>query len=218
MSQPEDALWQGQTQQKTHIDELRIFNVRQPYPLLLAAKRALSAGDFTTVLRACAIISCAITPLAVWLPTTRERANAVAVEIAVGKLTGYDSIVRALRTIYPSDEQFRNAFAEKQLRTVNSRNRRLVRYILFKLESHLTGQEYDVDSSTYSIEHILPENPDSDWPQFSDLQVEQNVYRLGNMTLLSADRNRNLGNKDFAEKRKAYADSKFEITLNISRQ
>ncbi|MFZ4525888.1 MAG: GmrSD restriction endonuclease domain-containing protein [Chlorobium sp.] len=63
-----------------------------------------------------------------------------------------------MRSIYPDDEAFSNAFGDKQLKTNQLRNKRIVRYILFKLETPLSGTEYDFDSGRYNIEHILPES------------------------------------------------------------
>ena len=121
-----------------------------------------------------------------------------------GQLHNAQDVIHALRLIYLSDDSFRNAFTEKQIRTTSSRNKRLVRYILFRVESHVTSRDYDFDSARYSIEHVLPENPKDQWPQFSDIQVEQSVYRLGNMSLLQAGHNRDLGNQSFDAKQQIY--------------
>ncbi len=215
LSQPEDSIWDAE--QRKSIAELRIFNVRQPYPLLLSAKRMLPSTDFTAVLRACSIISFRYNAIGQLAPNEQERVyNTVAKEISDGKLKNAFDILRELRSIYLSDEQFRNAFEERQLRTTQNRNKRLVRYILFQLERHLTNRDYDFDSDRYTVEHILPENPKDGWQQFSDDQVERFIYRLGNMTLLQASSNRDQGNKPFAEKQIAYKASEFEMTRKVA--
>lgn len=215
LPQPEDSLWDAE--QRKAITELRIFNVRQPYPLLLSAKRMLSKDDFTVVLRVCSIISFRYNAIGQLAPSEQERVyNTVAKGVADGKLKNTAEILRELRSIYLSDEQFRNAFEERQLRTTQNRNKRLVRYILFQLERHLTSRDYEFDSERYTIEHILPENPKDGWQQFSDDQVERFVYRLGNMTLLPASANRDQGNKPFEEKKAAYQASEFEITRKVA--
>lgn len=217
LSQPEDSLWDAE--QKKVITELRIFNVKQPYPLLLSAKRMLSNADFTAVLRACSIISFRYNAIGQLAPSEQERVyNTVAKGVADGKLNNTSEILRELRSIYLSDEQFRNAFEERQLRTTQNRNKRLVRYILFQLEKHLTTRDYEFDSERYTIEHILPENPKDGWQQFSDDQIERFVYRLGNMTLLQASANRDQGNKSFDEKKIAYQASEFEITCKVAEE
>lgn len=72
-----------------------------------------------------------------------------------------------------------------------------------------------MDSERYSLEHILPENP-GDWPQFSEEEFEDSVYRLGNLALLEASKNRGMGNLPFNQKKPIYAASQFEITKNIA--
>lgn len=217
LSQPEDVLWDNE--QRKYIGELRIFNIRQPYPLLLSAKRMLNDEDFTTLLRACSIISFRYNAIGGLAPNEQERVyNAVAKEVSEGKRAKVLEILRDLRSIYLSDARFSNAFAEKQLKTVQSRNNRLVLYILFQIERHLTGHEYDADSERYTIEHILPENPADGWSQFSDDKIERFVYRLGNMTLLQAGANRGIGNKPFADKIEAYKTSEFEITRKVAEE
>ncbi|MFM7858927.1 MAG: DUF262 domain-containing protein, partial [Flammeovirgaceae bacterium] len=55
LAKPEDELWSAD--QKAFVKELRMFNVRQIYPVLLAAYRKFSPAEFTSLLRAGSIIS-----------------------------------------------------------------------------------------------------------------------------------------------------------------
>ena len=66
----------------------------------------------------------------------------------------------AMHSIYPNDAAFRAAFAEKTIRTTQSRNNRVVRYILCALEKHLSGQDYSFTSDTFNIAHVLPQPRD----------------------------------------------------------
>lgn len=217
LANPADPYWK--LHQRDYISELRMFNVRQPYPLLLAARRALDEDGFTRILRACSIISFRYNVISGLATNEQERVyNTVAENVGAGKLTKDFDIIKELRSIYPSDDKFRNAFAEKILKTTQSRNRRVVRYLLFQLERQLSGKEYDFESETYSIEHVLPENPETDWHQFADEEVENVAYRLGNMTLLTAADNRAVGTKGFEEKRKVYQASEFEITQKLAEE
>lgn len=52
---PEASDWPATSKQLASI--LRTFNVRQPFPLLLAAKRVLDGSEFESLVRACAVIS-----------------------------------------------------------------------------------------------------------------------------------------------------------------
>lgn len=215
LGNPEDEIWTGD--QKRYVSVLSLFGVRQPYSLLLSAERALSDEDFAKLLHACSVISFRYNVIGGLAANEQERVyNASAEKVAAGKLTTVAEIIRDLRSVYPSDEQFRAAFTEKQFRTTNSRNRRVVRYILFQIERHVSNQDFDFESEKYNIEHVLPEHPAGSWANFTDEQVERFVYRLGNMTPLDAARNRDIQNSPFQEKAAEYERSVFEITRRIA--
>ena len=214
---PEDDLWKGQQAKAKYISELRMFNVRQLYPLLLAGYRKLSEEEFTNLLRACSIISFRYNVIGKLGTGEQESVyNNVAVKIEKETLKGIYEILLALKSIYPNDEQFRSAFAEQEIRTTRTRKKRIVKYILFNIERHITGADYDYDSDVYSVEHILPENPGEGWEQFNDAEFEQSIYRIGNMTILNKSENRKIGNESFEEKKKVYALSDIQITRKIS--
>lgn len=217
LSHPEDPLWTED--QRPYVRELRMYSVRQPWPLLLAAYRAFSLQGFTELLRACSIISLRYNVISGLITNEQERTyNGVAQRIAAGDLTSAAQTIRALAPIYVNDSTFQQNFAVKTLRTTSARNNRIALHILFAIETHLTGVRYDAENLRYSLEHILPENPGSNWPQFSDEQADAAVYRLGNFTLLDSKTNRELGNRSFAEKRIAYESSGFEITRRIAQE
>jgi hypothetical protein len=215
LGDPSDATWS--VDQRKHVAELSMFNVRQPYSLLLAARRALGDADFTRVLRACAIVSLRYNVIGNLATNEQERVyNSVAEKIARQDLTSAADVLKALRPIYPSDAQFRSAFAEKQIRTTTARNRQVVRYILFEIERQISGHVFDYASDKYNIEHVLPQHPGESWAAFSDDQVDRCVYRIGNMTVLDAGTNRNLGSAAYSEKKAAYEKSEFELTKRIA--
>jgi hypothetical protein len=132
--------------------------------------------------------------------------------------TSAQAVIAELQPIYPEDKVFKAAFADKSLRTTSSRNKKVVRYILFELERCCSGANYDSDNASYTIEHILPEHPEQGWDTFDDRQHENSVYQLGNMTFLSAAANRELGNASFQAKQAVYAASEFTITQGLSKR
>jgi len=215
LSDANDPMWS--IDQRKYIAELVMFNIRQPYSLLLSARRSLNDAEFTRVLRACSIISFRYNVIGNLATNEQERVyNSAADKIAKKELTGAADIIRALRQVYPTDEQFRGAFSEKQVRTTSARNRQVMRYILFEIERHVANQAFDYASDKYTIEHILPEHPDEYWTSFTDEQADRGVYRIGNMTPLEAASNRDIGNNPFEEKREIYEQSGFEITRRVS--
>lgn len=217
LANPEDRLWTES--QRHYVRELRMFSVRQPWPLLLAAYRQFDDAGFTDVLRAASIVSFRYNVIGNLATNEQERVyNDLARRIAGGALTGPAEVVRALAPIYVDDDNFRSAFAEKTLRTTSARNKQVARYILFALEHRLSGKHYDADNLGYSLEHILPENPTDGWGSFTDAQLDEAVYRLGNFTLMESALNREIGNQSFREKKQHYRHSAFQITREVAAQ
>ncbi len=212
---PDDLIWSGD--QKRYIRELRMFNVRQPRPLLLAAHRAYDAGGFTEVLRACSVITFRYNVIGGLGAAEQERVyNSVAQRIASKELAKPGDAVRALAPIYVSDDSFRGAFAEKVLMTTAPRNKTVVRYILLQLEKHMTQIEHDPGSPQITLEHVLPENPGTNWSQFDDEETDDLTYRLGNLSLMPAAPNREIGNAGFDGKLRGYSTSDFLLTRKIA--
>jgi hypothetical protein len=217
LSQPEASSWSSTS--KDAAARLRMFSVRQPFPLLLAARRQLSEAEFEKLLSACVVLAFRYTVIGSQPPNEQERIyNQVAQRLSRGELANNAAILGALSGIYVADEPFRAAFADKAIRTTQSRNRRLVLYVLCQIEHHVSGSEYDLDSATFNLEHILPQNPQSGWSAFSDEEAEAMVYRLGNMTLCEAGLNRDLGNGDYTDKREGYRKSTFLLTQKIAEE
>lgn len=91
----------------------------------------------------------------------------------------------------------------KSIRT--KRSSKLPRYIMFTIESHLSGINYDFEQDNGTLEQILPENPTDEWIKEFPRDVEESfIYRLGNFTILESDKNRLLGNKGYAVKAEIY--------------
>lgn len=124
-------------------------------------------------------------------------------------------VLQALRSVYPDDAAFRAAFAEKSIKTTDSRNNRVVRFILCALEKHLSGQAHDFASDAFNIEHVLPQNAPDGWGGFGNDDADALVYRLGNMTLLQSGANRDLGTAEYDQKRAVYQQSGFAITQKL---
>lgn len=216
LSKPEDELWLSD--QQKYIKELRMFNVRQIYPLLLSAYRIFNAHDFTQLLRVSSIISFRYNVIGNLPPNEQERLyTQLAEEVAKGRFSAVATLIRELKPLYPSDESFRSLFVEKTLKTTQSRNRLIARYILFRLEGQESGTDYEFESDRYNIEHIMPENPGPGWEYVNDQEHEQFVYRLGNLAILRSAANRLLGNESYsAVKRAVYAESEFITTRKIA--
>lgn len=207
--------------EKHSLEHLSMFNVRQPLAMLLACHKSLyekKRGDFTRIVRAVLVLSFRYNVICNQPTNIQEILyNKIACKIFDGTYTGAPEVLAALEEIYPKDNQFKAAFEEKELRTTNNRNKKVVRYILSQIERQASGQDFDSDSATYSLEHILPEKPSENWSSIEEAKQERLLYRLGNMTLLETILNRDLGNKCYCEKRAAYEDSDIKTTKGIAK-
>jgi hypothetical protein len=214
LNEPENSTWDDN--QRQFIRELSMFSVKQPWSLLLAVIRKFDPQQVAEVLRAISIVSFRYNVIGNLSSGEQERIyNDIARRVNSGEFTSPREVILGLSPMYPKDESFRTAFAEKILDTKTGRNKRIARYILFTLEKHKTGLSFDQDDPKYTLEHILPENPGEDWA-WSDRNRDQGTYRLGNFTLLEASINRNLGNQGFVAKKTGYSQSGFSLTQAIA--
>jgi len=214
---PHDSMWNDE--ERLALKQLMMFSVKQPLAMLLAAHNKLFKSkreEFTRLVRSISILSFRYNVICNFQTHDQERLySEVARKITDGTYSSVHDILEALRSVYPEDIQFRASFSEKELRTKNSRNKKIVKYILFSLEKQMSGQSMDIESNVYNIEHILPENPSEAWSYIEESKQDSLLYRLGNMTPLESGINRELGNSDYSEKRQKYAESSFQITRSI---
>jgi hypothetical protein len=215
LTNPEASQWSPEL--RNHVQKLRMFSVRQPFPLIMAAHRRLSAPDFAILLKACVTISFRYNVIGSQPTNEQERIYySVAQRFSNGDITLASQALDALRIVYPADEAFKIAFADKIIRTTNSRNMRIVRYILCALEKQMNSTDIDFESDAYNLEHVLPQNPAAGWEAFSDEEVEAMAYRLGNMALMAKSANKDVGNSAFNVKKPVLAASAFELTRKIA--
>jgi len=133
-----------------------------------------------------------------------------------GRADPAELFAKFLAGLYPDDSQFHSAFARKVIR-VNSQ----ARYILARINDFLTANpslRTQIDPFATDLEHILPKRYNRSWESSRrDFPggPDKYVYRLGNMTLIAAKLNRDLGNANFATKKKVYAQDRLEITRKV---
>jgi hypothetical protein len=216
---PSHERWRADRTQREQIRVLRIFNVKQLLPLLLAGYRRLEPGVFGRLLRLCVVVSFRYNMISRLNANELEKIyNQAAIGIHESRLTTVAQIFEALRPVYVPDDKFGNDFATIQIANT-SRRKRLIRYTLFQLEADASGQTRDFEDDPGTIEHILPENPGKDWSTAFPADTQDTyIYRLGNYTLLEAAKNRDLKGSDFAAKRQVYASSQYALSRDLSQQ
>lgn len=206
---PDDEMWRTQPDVSSNLNLLKLFNVIQPIPLLMTAYSNLSEKDFSSLLAKIVIISFRYNVICGKNPNELESVyNKVALDINKTKTYKIEELKAG---IYVSDAEFEQTFAYKEF-VYSSRNNQIAKYILGKIEKFESGASVDITSNT--LEHILPDNPNEDW-NWDDMKIQQFHYRLGNMTLLEAGKNKDLGNVSFSEKKTVYKQSTVPMTLEI---
>lgn len=98
-------------------------------------------------------------------------------------------------------------------------------YILRRLDAELSENKTTPELRIYTVEHILPQNPDggSQWiTWFPDPEVRKvHVHKLGNLALLSRRKNSQAQNYEFDKKKNLYFNSPltpFALTTQIIKQ
>lgn len=211
IQEAEHELWSDQlyAEAKENILLLTLFGIKQANSLLMAGFINLTAPKFIKLLRIVTVLSFRYNVISSQNPNEQEEVyNRIALHINQNK----DFEIRAFQTIY--NATFIDSFTQKTFHKT-AKNHQIVSYILSKIEAYRFGNHIDRREAT--IEHILPQNPaDNQWEQFTNQQVDNFVYRLGNLTLLEKKYNKEVGNVDYDTKQPYFEKSNYLLTKEIA--
>ena len=213
---PNHGYWADLPDARKHVGELSLFRARQPMPLLFAAWEEFSERDFVRVLRLVSTVSFRF-GIVSGLNTNRlEPAYHQAAKAVIDHTaTNLAGVFERIRQIYVDDAKMRQDFARLMIST-RAQRKRLVKYVLARLEEAMSGRPCDPDTDPGTIEHVLPENPSRSWEEtYPSHRWEQGVQRLGNLTLIEAGLNRRAGNEEYSSKLEAYRQSRYALTTRI---
>jgi hypothetical protein len=216
LANPSHSRWTT-TQVRDALAVLSLFRVITPRPLLLAAVEHLPPSEVAKIVVAVAnwSIRLAVTG-GLGSGRVEDNYGHAAVGVSSGQITRLSQLRTQYNDIIPSDGQFREAF-----QTASIRNRRQARYILARLEKQLrvdAGERelvVDLDESNVDLEHIMPQGAGPDWPGSAE---EKQFYlnRIGNLTLLLASENRDMGDAPFSDRIGVYATSQIMLTQELA--
>jgi hypothetical protein len=136
-------------------------------------------------------------------------------DVGTKKITKARELREAMDKYVPTDIAFEEAFSVARVSRPH-----LARYYLRALEKSLKADEQpefvaNEDVSEINLEHVLPLNAGAAWGVNSD-EAKAAQRMLGNMVLLKANQNRDIGNKAFAEKKAVYKDSGYFTTQEVA--
>lgn len=133
----------------------------------------------------------------------------IAFDIYNEKIVNVEGIVYNIVKLTVSDEEFIYNFSKMEIR-----KRPTIRYILRKINDYNSKEVKTIsDNTKIHIEHIMPIKA-GDWTVSEDTH-ENNLWKLGNLTLLGEEFNRKITNKVFNEKKKVYENSQINITKEL---
>jgi Protein of unknown function (DUF1524) len=137
-------------------------------------------------------------------------------DISTRKIKTAKALVNAMLDIIPTDALFEAAFTEARVSQAW-----LARYYLRALELKRKGEpEPELipnEDQVINLEHILPENPQNNWPEI-DAEVATAYYkRIGNMVIVQARKNSMMGNSPFSKKRETLENSAFLLTSEVAK-
>lgn len=204
------------------LDNIRMLSVRQVLPLLLSAKHKLHNDlQFKKLVRACFVLSFRYSTICRKNPNDYEKFySGIAIEVRNSDRTNAEEIIEKLKSLDPTEEEFRIRFNSVQVRKAN-----VVSYILKEINDYLqeTSGTHELEVRTnpedVNLEHILPKTLNSEWQKYV---LENNIdhigilNRLGNLTLIDSSLNMGAGNDFFTVKRdKFYKNSELLINKDL---
>jgi hypothetical protein len=210
---PQHVYWAERRDSAPHVRDLSFLRVRQMTPLVFAAWEKLEQADFARVLKLLVVVLFRYSAVSglntnALEPVFHEAAKGV----LDNRLRTPADIFGLLREVYVDDARFQQDFARLSPDPADQ-GKKLIRYILARLEADASGRACDPDADPGTIEHVLPENPSAAWEaDFSRDLWERSMYRLGNLTWLEPALNRRVANAEFAAKCEAYRESRYRLS------
>jgi len=217
ISDPNHEYWFDLSDARPYIRELSLFQAPQIVPLVFAVRECFSNDDFVRVLKLLSAITFRYSVIGRLNPNILDRVYADAARAVMDRsATSPSGIFNLIKSVYVDDEMMRQEFSIFALNP-RGRNRKMAKFILSKLEQDASGRACDFESDAATIEHILPEHPVEQWDEMFQPKYQiSSVYRLGNLTLLESSANKEIGNLSYNKKLKAYTNSNYAITKEIS--
>jgi hypothetical protein len=201
------------------LDVLNLFSINPMRPLLLALAHVFSEKEAARAFAFCVSLGVRLMIASSTRTGTVEEGLAEAGhKVFNGTIATNVALIAQLKPLTPTDGQFRVAFE-----TATVSNRKLSRYYLRALEMTAKGESEpwhipNDDQSVINLEHILPERPGNNWPQFSEDEVKIYKNKIGNLALLRASENADLHSDDFDSKKPIYDACPYVLTSQIAQE
>lgn len=191
----------------TCLESFNIFNVTQIRSFLLALfdvqeQKLISFKNFKTILLYLEHYHFVFTAICSSRPSGLERrysSYARQLRECVSKTetaTCINNLITDLKGSIPSYEVYLEEFCKKGYTSTKEKEKKLIQYILKKIERYYSTEELIPNS--FTIEHILPESVATNY-----------VGMIGNLLPLGENINSSLSNKKFVAKMQQYPESQY---------
>lgn len=213
---------------RSALENINFLKVDVAYPFLLEVsddfeqKGLLSREDFIEILKI--VESYVIRRAIVGIPTNSMNKTFATFKRSIHKQDYLESIQYAFMKLdnyrrFPRDEEFKSNFMSRDIYNLQHQRRN---YLLSRLENN--GRKEQVNIEEYTIEHIMPQNPNlsAAWQRelsfgWKDIQMRY-LHTIGNLTLTGY--NSEMSDRPFIEKRDlvgGFADSPLRLNRDLAK-
>ena len=122
----------------------------------------------------------------------------------------------SLSSIIPQDKGFK-----EQFKIANVSKAKNARYYLAAIENFKRGENnpellVNLNPDSVNLEHILPQNPENNYPEFTKEQHSSYYKKIGNLTLMKTKENNEFKSSKFNDKKLKFKESELWITNSLS--
>ena len=212
---PYDEWWASQDENyrpiRHDLEGLNLFNIKQPFTILMAAFSQFSADEFIKLTRYLFVLSIRYNVICRFSPNDQERLyNQIAIKVFKNEYKRASHVKNGeeYQSLYPNDDTFKNSFEFHKMPSKQSSKK--IRFLLSEIE-HKLGNKSDFTKTT--LEHICPYNPEQNWHEEFGEGINDISDRLGNMILLEKDE---LKRVDFNTKKVTYLKTSFRLAKKVA--
>jgi hypothetical protein len=217
---PDSHIWNryGSGTRK-HLAIFNTFQAEQVRPLLLTIVKHFSVPETKKAVKLLVCWSVRFLIVGGGGGGTMERNYSLrAMEVREGIISTASELAKAMSSVVPGDAAFEAGFATARVSQAH-----LARYYLRALELQTKGDPEpelvpNTEEDVVNLEHILPQHPAGEWPDFDPDTAAAYYKRIGNMVLLQARANAAIGRDSFRDKKQYFKKSAFILTSEVARR
>jgi hypothetical protein len=206
------------------VDALNLFRLKQPLPMVLAVMHAFDAGDLKQgqvedILGAIEKFHFIFTAI-----TSQRSSGGISFMyalhartlLAAADATGRGKVLNDLKAkvkgIAPGYAEFEPSFLELRFSRMFTKEKKLIQYILAKIDGAMNSNGVALDYTQMTIEHISPQSPTD------HALAAPDVASIGNLLLVEKTfNNATLANKSFSAKKALLQRSKIFLDPVITK-